>query len=47
MAELSARYKRGWEEKDEERLSALPEETKTVTPRSEKNPLDYLNKEEF
>ena len=47
MGESSARYIRGWETGDEQRLSELPEETKTVTPRSEKTPLDYLNKEEF
>jgi len=47
MGESSARYIKGWEEKDEERLRELPEETVTKTPRSEKNPLDYLNKGEF
>lgn len=43
MGESSARYIRGWDNTDEERMRGLPEETKTVTPRSEKAPLDYLN----
>jgi ferredoxin-type protein NapG len=47
MGESSERYIRGWEEKDEERLIEAPEETRTVTPRSEKPALDYLNKGEF
>jgi ferredoxin-type protein NapG len=47
MGESSARYIKGWEEEDENRISELPEETQTVTPRSEKAPLDYLNKGEF
>jgi ferredoxin-type protein NapG len=44
MGESSERYVKSWETKDEERLGELPEETQTVTPRSEKDPLDYLNK---
>lgn len=47
MGASDARYIRGWEGADEERLRDLPEETTTVTPRSEKTPLEYLNKEEF
>jgi ferredoxin-type protein NapG len=47
MGESSARYIKGWEKEDEQRISGLPEETQTITPRSEKDPLDYLNKEEF
>jgi ferredoxin-type protein NapG len=47
MGESSSRYIKGWEERDEDRLKELPEETKTVTPRSEKSTLDYLNKGEF
>jgi ferredoxin-type protein NapG len=47
MGESSARYIKGWEEKDEERIKELPEETTTITPRSEKKALDYLNKGEF
>jgi ferredoxin-type protein NapG len=44
MGESSARYIKGWESGDEERIGDLPEETKTITPRSEKDPLDYLNR---
>jgi ferredoxin-type protein NapG len=44
MGEASDRYVRGWDEEDERRLESVPEDTKTVTPRSEKAPLDYLNK---
>ncbi|MHB8880999.1 MAG: ferredoxin-type protein NapG [Thermodesulfovibrionales bacterium] len=44
MGESSDRYVRGWDSSDEERMQDLPDETKTVTPRSEKTPLDYLNK---
>jgi ferredoxin-type protein NapG len=44
LGESSDRYIRGWESADEERLEGLSEDTKTVTPRSEKAPLDYLNK---
>ncbi|MGE5237968.1 MAG: ferredoxin-type protein NapG [Chloroflexota bacterium] len=47
MGESSERYIRGWDIRDEQRLRDVPEETRTVTPRSEKAPLDYLNKEEF
>lgn len=47
MGESSDRYVRGWDEKDEERIGDVPEETKTVTPRSERPPLDYLNREGF
>lgn len=47
MGESSDRYVRGWDEKDEQRIEDSPEDTKTVTPRSEKSPLDYLNKEGF
>lgn len=47
MGKSSSGYVKGWDEKDEDRLKTEPEETKTMTPRSEKSPLDYLNKEEF
>ena len=47
MGESSDRYIRGWEEEDEKRIEEAPEETTTVTPRSEKSPLDYLNREGF
>lgn len=44
MGESSDRYIKGWDASDEGRIKDLPDETKTVTPRSEKSPLDYLNK---
>ncbi|MBI5102071.1 MAG: ferredoxin-type protein NapG [Nitrospirae bacterium] len=44
MGESSDRYIRAWEGPDEEKLEGLPEDTETVTPRSEKSPLEYLNK---
>lgn len=44
MGEASDRYVRGWQEEDERRLESVPEDTKTVTPRSERPALDYLNK---
>lgn len=44
MGEASDRYVRGWSEEDEQRIESVPEDTRTVTPRSEKSPLDYLNK---
>ena len=47
MGESSDRYIRGWDSADEERMQDLSEETTTVTPRSEKSALDYLNKEDF
>jgi len=47
MGESSDRYVRGWDENDEQRLEDISEETKTVTPRSEKSPLEYLNKDGF
>lgn len=43
----SARYIKGWESEDEERIQEAPGETTTVTPKSEKTPLDYLNREDF
>lgn len=42
MGESSARYIKGWEEKDEERLRELPEETVTITLRSEKKALSMV-----
>ncbi len=47
MGEPSDRYIRGWDDADEARIQGIPDETETVTPRSEKSPLDYLNKEDF
>ena len=45
MGESSDRYIRGWDTGDEKRIEEVPEDTKTVTPRSEKSPTDYLNQE--
>ena len=47
MGQSSAGYVKGWETENEQQINELPEETKSVTPRSEKAPLDYLNKEEL
>ncbi|MDA8214685.1 MAG: 4Fe-4S dicluster domain-containing protein, partial [Nitrospiraceae bacterium] len=47
MGESSERYIRGWDIKDEQRLEEVSPETKTVTPRSSKDPLEYLNKGDF
>ncbi len=43
--ESSEHYLRGWKTEDEQRIVEAPEETRTVTPRSDKNPLEYLNRE--
>jgi len=47
MGESSDRYVRGWEADDEQRLRDAPEETTTRTPRSDKSPTDYLNREDL
>jgi ferredoxin-type protein NapG len=47
MGESSDRYVRGWDAGDEKRLEEAPEDTRTVTPRSEKSPTDYLNREDL
>jgi hypothetical protein len=47
MGASSNRYIKGWESADEERMGDNPQETQTVTPRSEKSPMDYLNKDGF
>jgi ferredoxin-type protein NapG len=47
QGESGDRYVRGWKEEDEKRIGEAPEETRTVTPRSEKSALDYLNREGF
>jgi len=47
MGESNIRYIRGWDKRDEERLKDVTEEVTTKTPRSDKNPLDYLNEEDF
>jgi ferredoxin-type protein NapG len=47
QGESGDRYVRGWREEDEKRIGEAPEETRTVTPRSEKSALDYLNREDL
>jgi ferredoxin-type protein NapG len=47
LGESSDRYVRGWEAEDEQRLRDAPEETTTKTPRSDKSPTDYLNREDL
>jgi ferredoxin-type protein NapG len=45
MGESDVRYLRGWDATDEKRLRDAPAETTTETPRSKRDPLDYLNEE--
>jgi ferredoxin-type protein NapG len=45
--EVGEHYLRGWELDDEKRIREMPEEPRTVTPRSRKNALDYLNREDL
>ena len=45
MGESDVRYLRGWDAGDEKRLHDAPAETTTKTPRSKRDPLDYLNEE--
>jgi len=45
MGEAGEHYLRGWELQDEKQVREIPEDPKTVTPRSKKSPLDYLNQE--
>jgi ferredoxin-type protein NapG len=47
MGKTSMRYIREWDDRDVERLRDTEEEITTETPRSSKNPLDYLNLEDF
>ncbi len=47
MGESSSRYVKGWDSRDEERMKDIPSETVTKTPRSERDPLDYLNTEDL
>ena len=47
MGESSDRYVRGWDAGDEKRLEETQEDTTTVTPRSDKSPADYLNREDL
>jgi ferredoxin-type protein NapG len=47
MGKSSERYIKGWDERDEERMKDVTEDVTTETPRSDKDPLDYLNEEVF
>jgi ferredoxin-type protein NapG len=47
MGSTSAHYIRGWDKRDEERLSDITGEVSTQTPRSSREPLDYLNQDDF
>jgi ferredoxin-type protein NapG len=47
MGKSSDRYIKGWDARDEERLSDAPEEITTLTPRSSKSPVDYLNDDDL
>jgi len=47
MGESSDRYIRGWEADDEKRIHDVPGDTTTMTPRSDKSPTDYLNREDL
>jgi len=47
MGESSERYIKGWDERDEERMKDVTEKVTTETPRSSKDPIDYLNREDF
>jgi ferredoxin-type protein NapG len=47
MGRTGVRYIRGWEEQDDERLKDISEDTLTETPRSSRDPVDYLNQEDF
>jgi len=44
MGASSSQYIKGWDAGDEKRLTETPGDTRTRTPRSEKDPLDYLNR---
>ena len=46
MGESDVRYIKGWDTRDEERVSEAPVDTVTRTKRSEKAPLDYLNEQD-
>lgn len=47
MGESTTRYIKGWDPEDEKRAEEAPEDIPVPTPRSEKDPLDYLNKGEL
>ena len=43
LGRVGKHYVKGWDERDEERLKGSKGIQKTITPRSEKKPEDYLN----
>ena len=47
MGESGPHYIRGWDERDEERLKDITGEISTETPRSSREPIDYLNQDDF
>lgn len=47
MGKSSERYIKGWDERDEERMKEVTEEVTTETPRSSRDPIDYLNQDSF
>lgn len=47
MGESDARYIKGWDSRDEQRMEDTPADATTTTKRSEKTPLDYLNEQDL
>lgn len=47
MGETSTHYIKGWDERDDDRIKEAQDEVTTETPRSSKDPVDYLNQEDF
>ncbi len=47
LGKVGKHYVKGWEKRDEERLKGSKGIQKTITPRSEKRPEDYLNTEDL
>jgi ferredoxin-type protein NapG len=47
MGKEGSHYIKGWDERDEDRLKDITGEISTETPRSDREPIDYLNQEDF
>ena len=47
LGRVGKHYVKGWERKDEQRLKGSKGVEKTITPRSEKKPEEYLNIEDL
>jgi ferredoxin-type protein NapG len=47
MGKSDVRYIKGWDTRDEQRMKDIPTDTTTMTKRSEKAPLDYLNEQDM